>query len=270
MANLQWYPINPLLKEDGSFYALSFDDNAEELKPVALTGNDNPFAQFRVLQSSINLQTAASLGVALGSGKGAYKSFFLSYEAMLFTEKISTQPIGGKIYGTRWGAGLRVILKISDVQANASFNFGMIAAASELGLANVEYEINGIGINNPAILEVLPGPGQFNFDNYTKILNAADEIRKYMAKNPGQLRAEPFQVFISDELESDVLKDSQAVIFAANQLRDRKTIGEAIIEAKGRYDIDIIKMFYAKMGILDQNLKPTREHKNQAESYLNV
>ena len=85
MANLQWLPINPLLKEDGSFYSLSLEDNASELKPMALDADDNPFSQFDVKQSTLNLQTAARLGVSIGSASGSFKSFILSYEAMLYT-----------------------------------------------------------------------------------------------------------------------------------------------------------------------------------------
>lgn len=49
MANLNWFPINPLRKKDGSFYSLSLMDNAEELKPIPLEEDENPFAQFKVM-----------------------------------------------------------------------------------------------------------------------------------------------------------------------------------------------------------------------------
>ena len=270
MANLNWFPINPLLKEDGSFYALSFEKEAENLKPIQLEENDNPFGQFRVIQNSLNIQTAADLGVGIGSVSGSFNSFCLSYEAMLFTEKISTNPIGGKIYGTRWGAGLRVILKVSDIQSKASFNFGAIAAAAELGLAKVEYEINGIGISSPSILKVLPGPGEFNFENYSKILEAAEKVKKYMADNSEKLRPEPFQVFMSDEVSKDVFKDSQSVLYAARNIMSRNTLGEAISDAKGRFNPVIITGFYSKMGLFEDNEKPSRDDRREASDFLDV
>lgn len=270
MANLNWFPINPLRKEDGSFYSFSLMENLTELKPIPLNSNDNPFAQFKVMQSSLNIQTAANLGVAIGSVSGSFKSFCLSYEAMLFTEKIATTPIGGKIYGTRWGAGLRVVLKVSDIQSKANFNFGAIAAAAELGLAKVEYEISGIGISSPSILKVLPGPGEFNFENYSKIIEAAEKVKKYMADNPSKLSPEPFQVFMSDEVNKDAFKDSQSVIYAARNVMSRNTLAEALANAKGKFSPEIIGGFYAKVGILDDNTRPTRDDKREAQSFLDV
>ena len=166
MANLAWYPISPTLTDKGSFSAFAYEPEAKELKPIPLDEGTDPFSQFKVLQSSFNIQTAANLGVGVGSISGNFSSFVLSYEAMVFTEKIVEAPIGGKIFGTRWGAGLRVMLKISEIKSKVNFNFGAIAASTELGLAKVEYEINGIGINKPDILGILPGPGDFNFTMY--------------------------------------------------------------------------------------------------------
>ncbi|WP_422083494.1 hypothetical protein [Ulvibacterium sp.] len=270
MANLNWFPINPLLKDNGTFYALSFEENAEKLKPVALSKDDNPFAQFNVIQNTINIETAAELGVGIGSISGSYKSFILSYEAMLYTEKIVTTPVGGKIYGTRWGAGLRVVLKVSDIQSNASFNFGAIAASAELGLAKVEYEINGIGISSPNILKVLPGPGEFNFENYSKIIEAAEKVKKYMADNSDKLTPEPFQVFMSDEINKDVFKDSRSVIYAARNIMSRNTLGDALGNARGKFNPEIITGFYAKMGIFDYNARPSREDRREASDFLDA
>jgi len=270
MATLNWYPINPLLKEDGSFYSLSFSENANELKPIDLSEDENPFAQFKVMQSSLNLQTASELGVAIGSANGSFKSFCLSYEAMMFTEKITTTPIGGKIYGTRWGAGLRVVLKVTDIQSKADFNFGAIAAAAELGLAKVEYEINGIGISKPSILKVLPGPGEFNFENYNKILEAADKVKKYMADYSDELKPEPFQVFMSDEVNKDIFKDSQSVIYAARNVMSRNTMSEALSNSRGMFSPEIITGFYSKIGIFHDDAKPSREDKREAQSFLDV
>ena len=270
MANLNWYPINPLLKKDGAFYSLSLMDNGEELKPIELEEDENPFAQFKVMQNSMNIDTAAKLGVSIASISGSFKSFVLNYEAMLYTEKITTTPIGGKIYGTRWGAGLRVVLKVSDIQSKASFNFGAIAAAAELGLAKVEYEINGIGISKPNILKVLPGPGEFNFENYNKILEAADKVKRYMADHSDELRPEPFQVFMSDEINKDIFKDSQSIIYAARNVMSRNTLAEAIANARGRFSPEIITGFYAKVGIFEDNVRPSREDKREAQSFLDV
>ncbi|HKX87300.1 MAG TPA: hypothetical protein VJL37_11560 [Flavobacterium sp.] len=268
MANLEWFPINPLLKENGAFYSLSFEKEADVLKPVALTADDQTFSQSEVFQRSINLQTAADLGVVVGSVNGNFKSFCFSYEAMMFTDKIVSTPIGGKIYGTRWGAGLRVILNVTDLKTSADFKFGALAASAELGLAKVEYRINTIGFNSPEIFKLLPGPGEFNFDTYNKILEAAEMVKKYMSENVDKLTPQPFQVYMSSEVNNDVYVSSRSVIYAARCVSNRETLAEALSKSNGKYNSDLIRGFYTKMGILDENSKPSRDDRNEADDYL--
>ncbi len=270
MANLSWFPISPTLTDAGAFSAFSYDTNARDLKPIPLDAGADPFSQFRVLQSSFNIQVAADLGVGVGTIGGNYNAFVLSYEAMAFTEKISEVPIGGKIYGTRWGAGLRVVLKVSEIKSNVNFNFGAIAASTELGMARVEYEINGIGINKPDILAILPGPGDFNFANYKKILDAVDTIKEYMANSPTELQPRPFQVFISDDSTRDIFTDSRAIIYAMRNIVSRNKMATAIQNSQNRYNISTIKAVYARFQILDEQAEPTREQKKQAEDFLNT
>ncbi|WP_336702873.1 hypothetical protein [Chryseobacterium indologenes] len=270
MANLTWYPINPTLTDKGNFSAFAYEDNSRDLKPIPLDTGVDPFSQFRVLQNSFNIQVAADLGVGVGSISGNYNAFVLSYEAMVFTEKIVETPIGGKIYGTRWGAGLRVLLKVSEIKSNVNFSFGAIAASTELGLARVEYEINGIGINKPDILSVLPGPGDFNFSNYKKILDAVDTVKQYMAQHSSELEAKPFQIFISDENKKDVFTDSRAILYAMRCISSRDNLKTALLNAQNKFNISTIKATYAKFQILDELTSPTREQKRQAEDFLNT
>jgi hypothetical protein len=268
MANLAWYPIDPTLNEQGAFSAFVYEENSSEIKPVPLQTGEKPFSQFRVLQDSYNIQTAASLGFGVGSISGDYNSFVLSYEAMIFSEKIVEVPIGGKIYGTRWGAGLRVILKVSELKSSVNLNFGAMAANAELGLAKVSYEINGIGINKPDILAVLPDPGNFNYQNYQKILDAAGKVKKYMAENSTELVARPFQIFIRDDQNKDIFTDSRAILFGMRNIVSRNTLQTAIEDSQNRHNISTIKAVYTKFNILDENSQPTRDQKREAEDYL--
>ncbi len=229
------------------------------------------FHAWRCLSSKyIEASDKPNLGVGVGSISGNLNAFVLSYEAMVFTEKIVEAPIGGKIYGTRWGAGLRVILKVLDIKSNINFSFGAIAASTELGLARVEYEINGIGINKPDILAVLPGPGDFNFTNYKIILDAIDTVKTYMANNSNELVPKPFQVFISDDINKDLFSDSRAILYATRNIVSRNTLKAAIDNSKNRYNESIIKAVYARYQILDENSEPTKDQKRKAEDFLSV
>ena len=109
-----------------------------------------------------------------------------------------------------------------------------------------------------------------NFENYNKIIQAAEKVKKFMSDNSDKLKAEPFQVFMSDEVNKDVFKDSQSVLYAARNVMSRNSLAEALANASGRFSPEIITGFYAKMGILEDNTKPTRDDKREAQSFLDV
>jgi len=270
MSVLAWFPINPTLTRDGQFSAFSFENNASELKPVPLDASADRFSQFKVLQSNLNIQTAAKLGVGVNTVSGGYNSVVFSYEAMLFTEKVTETPLGGQIYGTRWGAGLRVMLRVTDIKSKFDLNFGAIAASSELGLSRVEYEIHGIGIRNPEILSVLPGPSEFNFSTYKKIIDAVDTVKGYMAQQAKDLTPQPFQVFLREDVNQDVFTETRAILFAAKQITQRKSLAEALETADAGYNRNTIRAVYARFNIFEDSLVPTREQKKQAEEFVKI
>jgi len=270
MSTLSWFPINPSLTESGAFSAFAYEAEADVLKPIPLDKGTDPFSQFRVLQSSFDLEVAGKLGIGIGSINAGFQAMVLSYEAMLFTEKISETPVGGKIYGTRWGAGLRVMLKITDRKADTKLSFGAIAASTELGLARVEYEINGIGINKPEILAVLPGPGDFNFSNYKKILDAVDNVKNYLSKNAKDLQPRPFQIFISEDNTLDLFSNTRSVLFAVKNIIGRNPLKTALANAEGKFSASTIRSVYTKFELFEENQQPSREHKKQAEKFLDV
>ena len=91
-----------------------------------------------------------------------------------------------------------------------------------------------------------------------------------MADNSDKLKPEPFQVFMSDEINRDIFRDSKSVVFAARNIMSRNTLGEAINNAGGRFNPEIISGFYAKMGILEDDTKPSREDRKEASDFLDV
>lgn len=271
MANLEWFPVNPLLDEKGAFYSLADEKKAkEQFKPVELTKEDNPFSQSEVIQRSISTHLAAELGILTSNTTSDYNSFCFSYEAMLFTDKIVSTPLAGKIYGTRWGTGLRVVLNVSDLKGDTQLKFGAIAASAELGLAKVEYRINTIGFNDPGILKILPEPGEFNFSTYNKIIEASAAVKKYMAENLSKLTAQPFQVYMSSEYKNNDFDKARSIIYAANNLKNRNSLFKTISNAQGKYDEGLIRGFYQMMGITDERYEPSRDDKRKADQFLSA
>ena len=268
---LKWTPISPELKENGSFMALSHLENPDELKPVELLETDKNFTQFKVYQNQYSIETALSLGFApIGNVDSSFRSTAFIWEAMLFTDKITETAVGGKIWGTRWGAGLRVALKVSQTQANAKLSFGAIAASSELGIVNVEYEISGIGITDQQVLSYLPGPGNFNYDTYLKILKAADKVKSFLGNENTDLIARPFQLLMQQPKLTDPISQSRSVLFAVNRIIDRNSLETALECAANMFDADIIQYVYQQFGIIRNDINPSRDERNEARDWLRM
>jgi len=63
-----------------------------------------------------------------------------------FTDKYLDDNSDKPVLMTRWGAGMRVALKVTKVEGSLSANFGAVAAATELNRAQASYEILGLGL----------------------------------------------------------------------------------------------------------------------------
>lgn len=268
--SLTCMPVAPDLNAHGAFISLNQFKNSNDLTPVKLEESDENFTQFKVFQKQLSTNTAVELGVApIGSGSTSFKSFTFIYEAMIYSDKIVDQAIGDIIYGTRWGAGLRVSLKVSDIKGSFNVGFGAIAASSEVGLAKVEYEISGIGITNGEILKVLPGPGDFNYESYKKILTGADKVKKYIADNHDELSPKPFQILIKEPISMDPMQKSKSVLYAVKCIVDRKSLTECLTNGT-IYNSEILEYVYQQFGIISPDQKPSSDDKRDARNWLDL
>ena len=268
---MEFYSINPTLTAEGSFLALANKEQAEELKPVALDAGENPFTGFKVFQRSLNSSVASTLGFSgLFSASADMNSRAVIYEAFLFTDKYAQQPLGGLIFATRWGAGLRLVLKVTDIKGAGSLGIGAVAAKVELGQAAAQFEIEGIGISDPKILGALPGPGDFDYTNYQKILSATDKVKSFMAKNQEDLTPRPFQVGLVQPPERDLIERSRSVVYAVRRIAKRVTMSEALDTAIGsEFDANTIRSVYEYFDV-EANSKPSYDERDKARDWLDA
>jgi len=268
----EFVPIDPTLDDQGAFLALSFMPHPARMKPVPLGQGESAFSGFRVMQNSLGASLAARLGVAsIFSGSLEADSVAFLYEAMLYTEKFASREVGQEIIGTRWGAGLRLALRVSGLKTAASLGLGIVAANVQIGLARATYELIGIGLSQPGILSALPDPGDFDFNSYHKVLEATKAVKEYMANNLGQLVAKPFAVSLSKPFEQQNLENSQSVVFAMLRLFRKKTLKEALAEISGRaISPDVVKETYGSFGnICDETIRPDGSLSSRAQKWLN-
>ncbi len=267
-----WYPISPRLTKEGAFEAFSDLENSKDMKPVPLAPDQKPFADFKVHFTSVRLDTASRLGIAnMVNLSHAANTLVMTYDAMRYTETSAETPLGGSIYGTRWGAGFRVMITIWELQSKLEVQPGIISAAVELGLVNASFEIVGFGFSNGDIFKELPGPGRFDRQNYNRITQAADKISGYLAKNSDSLRPQPLQVFMSAPHIRSPLSSPQAALYAARQLAAGKTCTVALLanRVKARLNEDAIRAtFQALMSDYAEDKLPTSQDKDRAKDWL--
>ena len=82
----------------------------------------------------------------------------------------------------RVGAGVRLTLKIKSTNNKFEINIpSKVAAPSEFGIAEVTYRIETIGFKNKTTRKILSGlGGEFNVDDYIKVLDAVNKIQLAM------------------------------------------------------------------------------------------
>jgi hypothetical protein len=267
-----WYPISPRLTKEGAFEAFADLPNGKDMKPVPLAPNQRQFADFKVHFTSVKMETASRLGIAsMVSLTSSANTLMMTYDAMRYTETSAEAPVGGAIYGTRWGAGFRVMITLWDLQAKLDAQPGIIASGVELGLVNASFEIIGFGFSNGDIFKDLPGPGRFDRNNYNRIAKAADTINGYLQKSADTLKPQPLQVFMSPPRVQSPLASSQAALFAARQIKAGKTCTAALLvnKVKSRFNEDAIRAVYKQLLSNDaETALPSSEDKDRASDWL--
>jgi len=146
-------------------------------KPTALnqlTGG------YKVYYSSYTESAALNLGfIPIGSATGTKSSAVQVYSFLQFVEMPC--QINNATVTVSWGAGAEAILHIKKAKAGLNLNkLSTVAAGVELGRANVKFSMQTFGVTGDAIRTALPAAGDFNVENYARLINAVDEVRKRM------------------------------------------------------------------------------------------
>jgi len=141
------YPVQPTVLKSGALASLTQFLDEAQARPIELEAGDQPFKSFRVSSEQISISVAAKLDVsAVFKGSFSYSDLGLIFDAVAFTDKYLDDNSDKPVIMTRWGAGMRVALKVTKVEGSLSANFGAVAAATELNRAQASYEILGLGL----------------------------------------------------------------------------------------------------------------------------
>jgi hypothetical protein len=230
-----WVQIDPTLTKGGAFAALSDLPRGDQLKPVPPDPNATAFGTRRADGDSYNFSAATQLG--LGSVADAAASFqtrTYAYDLVYYTPVTTTTPNGDLIFGTWWGAGIRVRLEVTNFRAKVNLNLANIAAAASIGLVDASYSIEGLGIADVSIFKLLPAPGRFDDGSLKKILQAMNNVDKNILMPKKNLVAVPFMIWVANAALTFAtpVDRARSQLYALRRIRDGLEQGKAVAAAK--------------------------------------
>lgn len=148
-------------------------------KPTKL---DDLTGGYKVFYSRYTESGALSLGlISAGTLEGKKRSEVQVYSFLQFIDVPCV--IGDQTLSVTWGAGADAVLHVKS--AKAGFNLtklSAVAAAVEFGKARVEFSMRTRGVTGTQIKDALPDAGEFNVENYGKLITAIDKVRRLMGQ----------------------------------------------------------------------------------------
>jgi hypothetical protein len=195
------------------------------------------------------------------------------YDAMYFREKTTSKPNGGHIGGTRWGAGFRLIVSVTEFNCKVGIDLRSVAVSTELGLCRSSFEITGYGLGNPALLALFPLPGRFDGTTLDKIRAAALALRnRYAAgtepNHRDELVAVPVQVHLTEPLYADPMDVTHARIAIARRIADRTALKDSIAAAaEWGMSEEFVREIYSRFAAQPE---PSRPAARRAREWLDV
>ena len=267
-------PVDPTTTSSGAIAALVPQLGEEAAKPVELESETPEFSHFEIVSDALSSSAATTLDV--GSSFGASltatdKLFF--FDAMAYTQRFEQQESHDKVISaTRWGVGLRVLLRVSDIKTNISLNFALVGAAVALNQAHAQYRISGIGIGVDGldiVMKHLPAVGDFTSETHVKLNQAVEDLSKYIQKNKSNLKPQPVAVALRKSI--DPLMNARSIYYAMRSVASRRSLNEALSRTQGEFDSDIIRSVYRQFGQSGNNVEhPSKNAEKEAEKWLTI
>jgi hypothetical protein len=268
-------PVNTLRTPSGALHSLIRVLGEENAKPIELSTGDNPYTNFNVMGRSISTSLAAKLGLgSIFDGTLNANEQAWWFDAATYTDKWRSDAAGtGAIQMTRWGVGLRVAMRVYNIKGGVSINYGIVGAAVQMGLAQAQYEITGIGIGKAGLMIVLDNmslTGELTGESYFKLTSTvAKQLRDYMAAHPEELTAQPMAVGIVQNLDEDKFATAQAIYYAMKSIANGRSIKSALERALPTYDRDVIRFAYGVVaGNIPDSQEPSDDAEHNAEKWL--
>lgn len=208
------------------------------------------FNGFELAFRSMTARVAAELKVSNMFSVGMHgDTLAFTLDAIAHSGHPERGEVNGIAYERRWGVGIRVALRMTEIKAAAAFTFAGVAAQAELGKANVFYHVVGLGLDDATIAALLDVPIQASFGaaTFVAIQAAFDAVADHLS-TPGLVPHE-YSVPQVPSVKSPV-NHARTINYAMSKLSQQESLAEALRSAKPHGDLDGtgIAVIYSRMG----------------------
>lgn len=276
-----WHPVNPALDEHDVIVSLRSAFPTGDLTVVRPAAGERPFTDFEIRFDSLSMRLAAKLNLGpIFSGELSVKDRAYLFEAMAYSDAYREEPDSpGLVRATRWGAGLRIALRITEVKASAESQFGLVAAQAELGMVRASYQIQGIGLGLgglSAILGELKTIGDFTYETYLEVQRVSASLQQYIADHASDLQPRPIGVLLAQPIVVDTATEGYVVYWTVTRIRENWTLASALAGARQKAFSDALveAVWREFLEDIPAGEAPSRwragEGKRKAEEWLRV
>jgi hypothetical protein len=251
--------------------------HSNELKPVPLASGQSQFGTWWKQELQYDFNVAAQLGMAsLVDFSTSFKSYIIAYDVVKYSEVVVEvvvgSPNGDLIYGTRWGAGIRTKIEVTNFDSKFDLTLGNIAAAASIGLVNACFTVQGLGVSDPKILGLLPGPGRFDEKTHTQIKSAINRVINDVLIPGAGLVSVPFMILVLNSrltFAGPVLR-SRSQLYTIRRIRDGVSETVAVKNAKvSAADETLVLSLYRNWAeTTAENPVPNESARRRAKAWL--
>ncbi|UOY06514.1 hypothetical protein L0P88_21640 [Muricauda sp. SCSIO 64092] len=253
--------------------ALKTRVNELKSESVNLSDPDIKLSEFRVYQKQVNRNVSSSISVApYFKGDGEYDDLEFRYFAGAFSDRHRfTKGTDTSIIAERFGLGIQIDLKVTQIKSAINLGFGMIAAAVEMGLAEANYSYKIYALPSGEFHDTLPKVGRFNQQSIKQFQKLVNKLKELYSKSLTNLELSAIGVLTSDSIKEDGTENAPSYYFAARRIIEAMSLRDAIKLSRRRsepYNEDAIQYLYGRCGITGLEEKPISSNISKAKKII--
>lgn len=221
------------------------------------------------------MQAAAKLGLGGAfsvAAEGYCQVMVMDAVVGINRHRVGRIPEGIKILGTFWGFTLRVVMRVRSLKAETRLDLGYIAAAVEVGAAEVQYSVVAHGIDRKLFataLKEVPMFGRFDYTVFSRLSTALDQLKAELADRVTRAPLLPIGVYLdNDPFDADIRSAARSVRWTMKQIAAGICGSVALAGAPGWVSYSIAEQVYHELGQFDLDDDISDQAADKARTWL--